>query len=121
MRERPGKLSGLFRVDLAARREGRLWYLASILKRAQLAIEQQVRRSSKLRAWPDPGHQAWFDALVPPAGAAELVVESVAGSPWNGWPNQRGIGGRMGVEYARLSALWSAYPETIPKTTVIET
>lgn len=38
-----------------------------------------------------PGCRAWFDALVPPTGAVELVVESVAGSPWNGWPNGRGI------------------------------
>ena len=27
-----------------------------------------------------------------------MAVESVAGSPWNGWPNQRGISGRMPVE-----------------------
>lgn len=29
-----------------------------------------------------------------------MAVESVAGWPWNGWPNQHGINGRMGVEYA---------------------
>ena len=36
-----------------------------------------------------------------------MAVESVAGCGWNGRPDQRGIGGRMGVEYApyRLSRL----------------
>ena len=28
-----------------------------------------------------------------------MAVESVAGWPWNGWPDQRGITGRMGVEW----------------------
>lgn len=27
-----------------------------------------------------------------------MAVESAAGYPWNGWPNQRGISGRMAVE-----------------------
>ena len=30
-------------------------------------------------------------------------MESVAGLPWTGWPNVRGIGGRMTVEYACLN------------------
>jgi len=29
-----------------------------------------------------------------------MAVESVAECGWNGWPDQRGIGGRMDVEYA---------------------
>ena len=29
-----------------------------------------------------------------------MAVESVAGCLWNGWPDQRGISGRMGVESA---------------------
>jgi hypothetical protein len=29
-----------------------------------------------------------------------MAVESVAESPWNGWPNAHGIGGRMGPEFA---------------------
>jgi hypothetical protein len=28
-----------------------------------------------------------------------MAVESVAGWPWNGWPDQRGISGRMRVEW----------------------
>jgi len=35
-----------------------------------------------------------------------MAVESVAECGWNGWPDQRGIGGRMDVEYA--SALVTA-------------
>ncbi len=27
-----------------------------------------------------------------------MAVESVAGCPWNGWPNVHGIGGRITVE-----------------------
>ena len=29
-----------------------------------------------------------------------MLVEWVAGSPWNQWPDDGGIGGRMGVEYS---------------------
>jgi hypothetical protein len=28
-----------------------------------------------------------------------MAVESVAGCAWNGWPDHRGMAGRMGVEY----------------------
>lgn len=34
-----------------------------------------------------------------------MAVESVAECLWNGWPNQRGTSGRMGVEYAAY-AVW---------------
>jgi hypothetical protein len=29
-----------------------------------------------------------------------MIMESVAGSSWNGWPDGHGIGGRIGAEYA---------------------
>lgn len=29
-----------------------------------------------------------------------MAVESVAGCMWNGWPDQRGVGGRMAAESA---------------------
>lgn len=29
-----------------------------------------------------------------------MLMESVAGFPWTRWPNVRGLGGRMTVEYA---------------------
>ena len=38
-----------------------------------------------------------------------MVVESVAGWPWIGWPDARGISGRMTVEYA-VDSLYLSYP-----------
>ena len=32
-----------------------------------------------------------------------ITVESVAGWAWNGWPDHRGMPGRMGVEYTDFS------------------
>jgi len=32
-----------------------------------------------------------------------MLMESVAGSPWNRWPNVRGLDGRMVAEFARHS------------------
>jgi len=35
-----------------------------------------------------------------------MLVEPVAGSPWNGWPDVHGIGGRITV----VRAPWTAAP-----------
>jgi hypothetical protein len=31
--------------------------------------------------------------------SGRMAVESVAGCAWNGWPDQRGIGGQMLMEW----------------------
>ena len=36
----------------------------------------------------------------PPDKGGRIIVESVAGWPWTGWPDARGLGGRMVVEFA---------------------
>jgi hypothetical protein len=37
-----------------------------------------------------------------PGRGGRMIVKSVAGSPRNGWPNQREISGRMGVKFASM-------------------
>jgi len=39
-------------------------------------------------------------SVAPAQGGGGMAVESVAESPWNGWPNVHGISGRMSVEFA---------------------
>ena len=38
-----------------------------------------------------------------------MAMESVAGCPWNGWPNAYGISGRMAVEWVAESP-WNSHP-----------
>jgi len=52
------------------------------------------------------GHLGPDKYLKIPDRGGRIIVESVAGWPWTGWPNARGLGGRMAVEYA-LSAVRS--------------
>jgi len=42
----------------------------------------------------------------PPDKGGRIIVESVAGWPWTGWPDARGLGGRMVVEFAHIRPYW---------------